>query len=158
DLLTSLADKSLVLYEETEGHGRYHLLETVRQYSQERLAEREGRTQMEARHLRYFLLLAERAAPELQGAEQKAWLDRLETEHNNLRAALAFSLEPEREREHASPSQSPLPDEAELRLAGALWRFWFTRGYVSEGLRHLQAALSLPQSQGRTEPRAKALN
>ena len=92
DLQSSLADKSLVLAEPTDGHTRYRLLETVRQYATERLAETGAREALRERHRDYFLALAEEAAPKLEGAEQAAWLQRLEKEYENLRASLEWSL------------------------------------------------------------------
>src|SRR5205823_6394523 len=71
---------------------RFRILETLREYAQERLAERKEADAVRGRHLSYFLALAEEADERLQGAEQLAWLDRLETEHDNLRAALNFGL------------------------------------------------------------------
>ena len=73
------------------------------------------------RHLEYFLALAEEAEPQLTGADQQAWLDRLEMEHDNLRSALGWS------------SATGGDAAGGLRLAGAFWRFWYVRGYVSEG-------------------------
>ncbi len=141
DLLTSLVDKSLVLYEEREGQGRYHLLATVQQYAREKLRESGEDERMQERHLSYFLWLAEEGEPELKGADQQVWLNRLEEDHDNLRATLAFCK-----------------DEAGVRLAGGLWYFWYIRGYHVEGLRHLNAVLALPNSQERTAARALALN
>ena len=122
DLLDSLVNKSLVQAEEADGEVRYGLLETVRQYGQERLAAAGGAERLRDRHLAWYLALAEEAAPHLVGAEQVTWLDRLEAEHDNLRAALRWA----RERGAA---------EEGLRLAGALGRFWLTRGYLGRGAR-----------------------
>ena len=74
DLLTSLADKSLVVAEQSDGHSRYRLLETVRQYARERLMESGGGEAVRERHRDYFLALAEEAEPKLMGAEQAEWL------------------------------------------------------------------------------------
>src|SRR2546421_4211466 len=84
DLLTGLVEKSLVLYEEQGGEGRYRLLETVRQYARDRLLEAGEAEGVRERHRNWFLALAEQAEPELRGPEQGAWLDRLEREHDNL--------------------------------------------------------------------------
>ena len=141
DLLTSLVDKSLVLYDEQEGQGRYRLLETVRRYASQRL-ERVGEVEeTRDRHLRYCLQLAETAETKLQGPEQAEWLQRLEREHDNLRAGLAWAVE----------------GETRLRLAGALWRFWYRRGYLSEGRSWLENALS-KSSEVVEQVRAKALH
>src|SRR5438067_13121010 len=94
DLLTRLVDKSLVVYEEDEqGHGRYRMLETVRQYSRDRLLESGDGDRWRDHHLAHFVALAEEAEPHLTGAGQQAWLERLEAEHDNVRAALGWSVE-----------------------------------------------------------------
>jgi predicted ATPase len=80
DLLASLVDKSLVLVTEQDGEARYRLLETVRQYSQEKLEETGEDTVVGRPHAEFFLKLAERAEPELKGHRQVVWLDRLETD------------------------------------------------------------------------------
>jgi non-specific serine/threonine protein kinase len=129
DLLDRLVNKSLVQTEEAGGEVRYRLLETVRQYGHERLARAGQLESLRDRHLAHVLALAEEAAPHLEGPEQIRWLDRLEAEHDNLRAALT------RAREHGVA-------EAGLRLAAAVWRFWWTRGHLGEGRRWLEAALA----------------
>ena len=121
DLLTSLADKNLVLAEQNNEHYRYRLLETVRQYARDRLLEHGDSGCWRSRHLVYFLQLAEQAEPHLTDAQQKAWIDRLENEHDNLRAALAWSLV-----EGGDAGSG-------LRLAGALGSFWSIRGFAGEG-------------------------
>jgi len=147
DLMTSLVDKSLVVFEETvDGGGRYRLLETVRQYAQEEHSSAGEGQAVRDRHVDFFLALAELAEPELRGADQAAWLQRLETEHENLLAALEWC------------------DVADggavkaLRLSGALWRLWYIHGHLHLGLRALSDALG---RDGATEPtavRAKTLN
>lgn len=119
DLLTSLLDKSLVVYDTEKG--RYGLLETVRQYAKDRLEEEGEADAVQARAAAWFLELAEKAEPNLQGPEQAGWLSRLETDHDNLRAALAWC-------EQAAEGVEP-----GLSLAGMLWRFWVVRGHVTEG-------------------------
>ena len=94
DLLTSLADKSLVVVEPAGTSVRYGLLETVRQYARDRLQERGEEARWQARHLACFLALAEEAAPQLMGADQQAWLERLDREIDNLRLALTRSSAP----------------------------------------------------------------
>jgi predicted ATPase/DNA-binding CsgD family transcriptional regulator len=130
DLLTSLADKSLVLVETRTGEPRYRLLETIRQYSRTRRGMSGEAAAVQRRHGDWYLALAERAEAELRGPRQEAWLERLEVEHDNLRAALEWS------------AAQPLDTDAEMKLAGALRWFWFIRGYWSEGRRRLEAALS----------------
>ena len=140
-LLSQLVGASLVLAEEPEDTPRFRMLETVRQYASNRL-EALGETEATRdRHLAYFLTLAEQAEPELTGPDQVAWLDRLEREHDNLRAALTRASEA----------------ETRLRLAGALWRFWYVRGHIGEGRVWLENALA--GSSGASDlVRAKALN
>ncbi len=145
DLLTSLADKSLVVAEERNGATRYRLLETVRQYAQDRIRESGEETQWRKRHLAHFLALAEDAEPHLRGADQQAWFDRLETEHDNLRSALAWS-------------SAPGSDTASgLRLAGSLWRFWYAHGYLGEGRNWLTGLLAAARLGDAAPARAKAL-
>jgi DNA-binding CsgD family transcriptional regulator/tetratricopeptide (TPR) repeat protein len=142
DLLSGLVEKSLVVSEPTEdGWVRYRLLEPVRQYALEKLEESKNAESVRCRHAEYFLALAEEAEPEMWGPEDKAWLERLEAEHDNLRAALSWTLE----RREAVPA---------LRLAGALWRFWITRGYYEEGRRWFEGALEKGE---RTATRARVL-
>ena len=130
DLLTHLVDKSLVAVEAEMEAARYRLPETIRQYAREKLFESGESEQVRDRHLEFFLGFAETAEARLRGAEQLEWLNRVETEHDNLRTALAWSLE------------SGKSDRA-LRLSGALSYFWLLRGYFSESLRWLEDALAL---------------
>ncbi len=145
EVLTGLADKSLVTPEQREGATRYRLLETVRQYARDRLLESGDGEQWRDRHLACCLSLGEEAEPHLRGAEQQAWLERLETEHDNLRAALDWS------------SQDPGNAEAGLRLAGAVWRFWYVRGHLGEGRERLAQALEADRADT-PAARAKALH
>jgi predicted ATPase/DNA-binding SARP family transcriptional activator len=152
DLLASLTDKSLVVYETAEQEARYRLLETVRQYAAERLEEAGEHDTLRARHSAYFLAFAEEAEPQLFGQDQAEWLNRLECEHDNLRAAVETSIEFQTSR---SEPQNTSPQTA-LRLCAALWRFWEVRGYLSEGRTRLATALAATPE--RTQCRAKALN
>jgi predicted ATPase/DNA-binding SARP family transcriptional activator len=130
DLLTTLVDKSLVVYEEEAGgESRYRLLETVRQYGQERPAERKEAETLRRRHQDWFLALAEEASRKLRGPETAAWLERLEKEHDNLRAALDWC---EAQADNVEPG---------LRLAGALGEFWEARSYIREGRERLARAV-----------------
>ncbi len=131
ELLTLLVDKSLVLAEEHQGTMRYRLLETIRQYAREELQAAAEDEWTRDRHLDYILRLAEEADLKLRGAEQRVWLDRLEVEHDNLRAALQWSLEAGHH-------------EAALRLSGALAWFWWDRSHHEEGRRWLARALAGP--------------
>ena len=143
--MTSLTDKSLVLAEQNDGNSRYRLLETVRQYARERLAESAGGETLRQRHRDYFVALAEDADPKLKGSEQAQWLRRLDEEHENLRAALEWCLV------GAWASVG-------LRLCGALQRFWSMRGHLSEGREWCARILAQAGSEGPTRERAKALN
>jgi predicted ATPase/DNA-binding SARP family transcriptional activator/DNA-binding CsgD family transcriptional regulator len=126
ELLSQLVEKSLVLAEESWVKGaRYRLLEPVRQYAWEMLGRSGEGEAVQHRHAEYFLALAEEAEPELKGPRQVEWLDRLQTEHDNLRAALSWSLE-------RGIDLGP-------RIAGALSLFWYTRGYLSEARTYLEA-------------------
>jgi DNA-binding NarL/FixJ family response regulator len=121
------------------------MLEPIRQYARERLEESEEAEAIQRRHAEFFLALAEEAEPEVEGPQQAAWLERLEAEHDNLRAALSWSLE--------------RGEEAELglRVAGALGQFWYLRGYLGEGRRWLEEALA-KSSPASTAARANALH
>lgn len=141
DLLTSLADKSLIVVEQEQGGTRYRLLETVRQYSRDRLEERGEFEIVRSRHLAFFLALAEEAEQQFLEPEQATWLERLEREHDNLRAALEWGEQPVR-----------------VRLAGSMWWFWYVRGYYSEGRKRLADVLAGDEVQVRNAARAKALN
>src|SRR5207253_2881338 len=116
---------------------------TIREYGQERLAESGELGAARQRHAQFLLGLAEQAESELQGPRQPAWLERLDTEHANLRAALRWMLDTG----EAEPA---------LRLCVALWWFWFTHGHLSEGRRWLDSALALPGSRSKVL-RAKAV-
>ena len=129
DLLGSLVEKSLVVYDETEGHSRYRLLQTIRQYSAERLEDSGLADNIRERHRDYFLAASEDAGPRLSGPDQANWFRQLERDHDNVRAALDFSL------------LKPDPEKA-LRLCGAMWFFWRVRGYLSEGRAWCSRALS----------------
>ncbi len=146
DYLAQLRECSLLLCEETAQGMRFRMLETLREYAQECLAEAGELEVYRRRHADCFLTLAEQVEPELQGREQAEWLQRLETEHDNLRAALAWYQSAEKGGEHG------------LRLAGALGRFWVMRGHLREGRAYLTAALSREGVQDRTKERSKTLN
>lgn len=141
DLLGQLVDKSLVVVEECDGETRYRLLETIRQYAREKLRQEHGGEEraLKDRHRDWFLQLAGTAGEALAGATQAEWLNRLEEEHDNLRAALAWSIEA------ATALREPEQTTAGLRLGAALWRFWLTRGYLAEGRQRLAALLALPE-------------
>jgi predicted ATPase/DNA-binding XRE family transcriptional regulator len=126
DALESLANKSLIVGELVEeGVSRFRLLELMRAYGLERLAASGEEMALRRRHAEYYLALAERAEPQLIGQQQSAWLGRLAREHDNLRAALGWSVE-------IGQSESDAVDLG-LRLAGAIWRYWDMRGHIGEG-------------------------
>lgn len=129
--LTSLIDKSLLRRQsQTDGESRLFLLETIREFGLECLDRSEERDLAQSAHTLYYLSLAEAAEPNLTGAEEKYWLQVLDQERENLRAAMAWTLE-----------QGNEMAETALRLGGALWRFWWARGYISEGRQFLSKAL-----------------
>ena len=145
DVLTSLADKNLVVTEDRNDTIRYRLLETVRQYASEHLIESGRGEAVRARHRDYFLARAEESEPKLVSAEQAEWLKRLEAEHENLRASLSWSL--------MEPGS-----RGGLRLCGALQRFWWARGHLSEGRDWCARILGKAGAEAPTEERAKVLN
>jgi predicted ATPase/class 3 adenylate cyclase/Tfp pilus assembly protein PilF len=140
----SLLEKSLLRQEEGVGREpRFVMLETVHEYAREKLQESGEEQEIKRAHAQYFLTLAEEANPELKGPDQLEWLERLEAEHDNMRAALSWASE----RKEA---------EVALRLGGALSWFWSVRGYQSEGRRWLEEALAI-EVRGSPEVRAMAL-
>ena len=145
--LGALVDKSLVQFGDAGADpGRYRLLDTVRQYAAGRLdAQGEGVAgAVRLAHRDYYLALAEAAAPQLVAADQAAWMDRLDAEPGNLRAAIAFSL------------TQPDPEPG-LRLVASLREFWLARGHAAEGADMLRALLAAPTAQDATLPRGRAL-
>jgi predicted ATPase/DNA-binding CsgD family transcriptional regulator len=145
NVLTQLLDKSLVQMEDREGEARYRLLETVREYGRARLEEAGETDSARRRHRDWYLALAERAEPELRGPNQIAWLERLEEDHDNFRAALDWT------RSHGGA------DAAGLRLATALYEFWEIRGHFIEARTWLDEMLRLDQNASPTL-RVRALN
>ena len=144
DLLSGLVEKSMVVTKGSdEGGVRYRLLEPVRQYALERLEESGEAEAAKRAHAEYFLALSEEAEPELLGPREAEWYDRLEEEHDNIRAALSRALE------GADP-------ELGLRLAGAIWWFWHRHGHLRDGLRWLEGALA-KEGGASAIARAKAL-
>jgi non-specific serine/threonine protein kinase len=131
NLLSRLVDKSLVIVDRSvDGGRRYRFLETVRQYARERLVESGESERVRDRHLAFFHQAVRRAEPELTRERQLSWLDRLEREHDNLRAALEWCLAaPERGRQT-------------VEVVTPLWWFWIKRGYYREGQEWLERALS----------------
>jgi predicted ATPase/class 3 adenylate cyclase len=130
DLLSQLVKKSLVVMTAVNGESRYHKLETIRQYAREKLFETDEAAHIRDGHLDYFIQLAEQGFEELHGSNDLIWIEKLETENDNFRTALSWSLE--------SPDLDP---QKALQLSGALLDFWDTRGYTSEGVQWLSDAL-----------------
>ncbi len=145
DALTSLIDKSLLHQIQREGEEpRIGMLETVREYGREMLARCEERETTRRLHAVYYLSLAEQAVHAWEGPQHSVWLDRLERDHDNLRAAMQWSLEQEEV-------------EMAFRFGQALRSFWQVRGYFREGRTFLEAILA--QSEGHLpSQRAQALN
>jgi predicted ATPase/class 3 adenylate cyclase len=140
DTLQSLVEKSLVRF----SNERYWMLETIREYAGERLEESGEAGEVRQRHADRFLALGEEAAPFLRGADAARWFDRLQEDLDNIRMALDFFalVDPERE----------------LRLATAVSRLWWLRGYLTEGRRCLEGALDRAASSAPPVKRAEALH
>ena len=131
EALGTLVDSSLVRRDAANlTETRFRMLETVREYALESLRESGEIDQLRRRHAEYYLALAEEAERELEWPRQVEWLDRLEEEHDNLRAALRWSL-------------GRGEGDTGLRLAGALLWLWFIRGHLTEGSRWLEEALRI---------------
>jgi predicted ATPase/class 3 adenylate cyclase len=131
DGVSELVDQSLMRETDSAGEPRFRMLVTIRDYAIERLAARGEADLLRTRHLAAYTALAERAQPELQGKDQKRWLDRVEVEHDNFRAALELAI-----------SDGRADDAA--RIVFALWRFWQSRGYLREGRTWAERTLALP--------------
>jgi predicted ATPase/class 3 adenylate cyclase len=145
DGLMSFVDKSLVRRDDSPtGDPRFRMLETIREYARERLAQSDDAAMIARSHGAYFAALARRAEPELLGSDQAAWLDLLELERDNLRAAMHWAAE-------AGDVQLA------LAMAGALWRFWHQRAHLAEGHEQLEALLRRPDAAVGTAARAAAL-
>lgn len=143
-LLARLVDTSLLMVKARAHHSRYHLLETLRLYAREHLIRGGESDRLHDQHARYFLELSEVAESALWGPELVDWLERLDADQENLRAALRWTVG----RGDAETAQ---------RLGAALSRFWRVRGYLTEGLQWLDAALAW--SAGSSLPtRARALD
>jgi non-specific serine/threonine protein kinase len=141
-ILSALTDKSLL--HRTDA-GRYDLHELVRQYSAFKLNGAHEESAARQRHFDYYLSLAETVAPHLTTAERGPWFDRLEAEHDNLRTALGWS-------QVQIGNSEPM-----VRLAGALYWFWFHRGDLSEGRNWLESALARADDSVAPFTRARAL-
>jgi predicted ATPase/DNA-binding SARP family transcriptional activator len=148
DLLGQLIDKSLVTVraglEDSESETRYGMLETIREYAREKLDQSGETEQVRQRHRDFFIAFVEQTEPKLRSAEQFQWLDRLEVEHDNLRAAWECAIE----------SDAKLAS----RLASALLDFWMMRGNPSEGREWLAQLLPQTMQWRQTAGRARVLS
>ena len=133
EVLEALVDNSMLQRQEREKEMRFWLLQTLREYGLERLVEVGEQEATQAAHAAYYLSWVEQAAPKLSGAEQADWLDRLDREYENVRAAFEWML--------AGAQVETGRAEQALRLCIALMAFWEIRGYISEGLALLERAL-----------------
>jgi predicted ATPase len=128
DGLSGLVNKSLVNVEEQEGESRYRYLETIRQYAMEKLVESGDAVPVRNRHVAHFIDHARRAEEHFRTAQRSLWINRLEVEHDNIRAALSWALKSD--------------PEAALQMVCSLPTFWLARGYLTEGSHWCQAAIS----------------
>ncbi|WP_223736732.1 ATP-binding protein [Streptomyces purpurogeneiscleroticus] len=144
ELLSKLVDKSLVTVTSVDGPWRYRLLETLRAYGLDRLHRRGVIASLSAQHAAYFLGLAEQAWEQFRGPHQTVWLNRLEAEHDDLRAALEWLL-------------TASDVDGAVRLAGALASFWELHGHYTEGRVWLERALEADSDASASE-RVRALN
>ncbi len=143
--LEALVEHSLIRRVPSGPDIRFLMLHTIREYALERLAEGGEERSVRDRHAVHFLSVAEDAAPKLTGPDQLVWLDRLEAERDNFRAAIAHAL---------GASNASLA----LRLCTALWRYWQTRGQLFEGMGRMREALALPTTDEQAPERLAALD
>ncbi|HET8522165.1 MAG TPA: LuxR C-terminal-related transcriptional regulator [Thermomicrobiales bacterium] len=149
DGVSALVECNLLGRQDTVGENdspRFAMLETIREYGLERLAEGDEADAVRARHLDWCVELAERAESFYLCRDEPAWFERLALDHDNFRAALAWAIHGDSRAIHQA-----------LRLTGALWRFWQTRGYLREGRRWIAAAMARDTGPA-TPARAKALS
>ena len=134
DMLASLVEKSLVTMEQHDGRARYRMLETIREYAAEKLAEAGGARAAAARHCQYFFALSKQARDGMQGPAQREWLDRLDLELDNLRAAMALP----------QSHDSGVDPFIALKMAVALQNFWSMHGGAGEGRAVVRTMLAHP--------------
>ena len=144
DGLTSLSDKSLLnVIEDRDAEPRFGMLRTIAEFAVEQLERGDEADELHDRHLDVFLALAEEAEPRLLTAGRRPWLDRLEAELDNFRAALDWAVSRQRV-------------QSALRLGAALWRLWQIRGYLSEARSRIEAIISLPGVESHPRDLARA--
>lgn len=143
DDLARLVDKSLVVKEELNGEARFHMLETIRQYAEFKMFASEEVDDVKNRHRDWFMQLAETAEPKLRTGEQVTWLNQLELEHDNLRAAMNWSIE----QKHI---------EQALRIPSALAYFWEIHGHGEEGREWFKQAFAIDEDAKKNNPLAWA--
>ena len=145
DLIGSLVEKSLVMLEERDEGARYRMLETIRDYAIEKLAQSGETAATAATHCEHYFAMAKEANRGMNGADQAEWIRRVETEHDNVRAAMATAL---------AGGVDPI---IAVKLTVAMLGFWMFRGYSSEGRGLVKAALALPAIQASDIAQAHAL-
>lgn len=146
DSVIALVDRSILVREDQAGISRFRMLETIRQYGQERLADSGEETVVRRRHRDHYLTLVERAESEWSGPRQPEWLARLRSEWPNLWGALDFCLS-ETGESHCG-----------VRMAGLLWPLWLAAGYLGEGRHWLDRALTQPSGTAPDQARAICVN
>jgi non-specific serine/threonine protein kinase len=144
-LLSSLADKSLVVRDSETG--RWRMTESILAYGQSKLQPTHEAESISERHWGSFVALVEEAESHLKGRDQREWLEILQVEHDNIRAAIERAVH-----------DGEKGVETALRLCGAAWRFWNIRGFLTEGRALCELALGLPRFTEQEPLRAKALN
>ncbi|HSJ00223.1 MAG TPA: tetratricopeptide repeat protein [Patescibacteria group bacterium] len=146
ECLESLVDKSLIRRSEgVDGEVRFGMLETIREFARERLVASGKEPELRERHAAWYLALVERVQPEIMGSQKGRWLDLLDQEHDNLRAAITWAVESGEV-------------ETAMRLVSALWRFWQMRGHLAEGLGRATAAIGMANAERYPECLARALD
>jgi predicted ATPase/class 3 adenylate cyclase len=145
DLMEGLLQHNLIQRDVEEVEGRFRMLETIKDFGLQRLADSGEAPETRRRHAARFLELAEEAEGHVVGKDQLQWLEMLSREHDNLRAALRWAVD---------------GGEAEtgLRLGSAMWRFWQVRGHLDEGRRWIDAVLALPSTESHPAAHARCLN
>src|SRR5437667_962550 len=144
DMLDQLADQSLVRRLPDFSEPRFLMLQTIREFAAEQLEQSDEAAAIKDRHVQAFIALAQQAQPHVFGSRRKEWLDRLEMEHDNFRAALDWTIA----RDDARTA---------LQLSGSLWRFWQMRGHIHEGRARMAQVLAMPNSRDFLQERLVAL-